>query len=58
MTHIVLSIHLVCPDGLFGADCTQECHCAGGVVCDKGNGRCPDGVMCETGYRGEHCQSK
>ncbi|XP_033636827.1 multiple epidermal growth factor-like domains protein 10 [Asterias rubens] len=44
-----------CPPGSFGAGCRQQCHCASGVSCDFGHGRCPD--ECENSYRGENCQN-
>ncbi|XP_033105336.1 uncharacterized protein LOC117107714 isoform X2 [Anneissia japonica] len=40
--------------GKYGSTCSEECHCADGVVCDPSIG-CPNGP-CEDGYHGKNCQ--
>ena len=45
-----------CPDGTFGANCTEACQCTKGRVgipeCDNINGRC----NCLPGYTGIRCE--
>ncbi|XP_078575691.1 uncharacterized protein LOC144861593, partial [Branchiostoma floridae x Branchiostoma japonicum] len=42
---------------MYGAGCTQTCHCAsGGSVCDVMTGACSSGG-CEAGWMGNNCQT-
>ncbi|CAH1243138.1 TIE1 [Branchiostoma lanceolatum] len=42
-----------CPDGMYGAGCTQTCHCANGAACDKKTGACLGG--CLEPWAGDSC---
>ncbi|CAH1242707.1 ANGPT2 [Branchiostoma lanceolatum] len=43
-----------CPDGLYGAGCTQTCHCANGpAACNKKTGACTGG--CQDFWTGNSC---
>lgn len=42
-----------CPDGRFGLNCVNECHCRNLEPCDKQTGRCP---QCYDGWIGPSCQ--
>lgn len=39
-----------CPEGWFGAGCSEHCDC-NGAVCDSVTGRC----HCPAGMMGKHC---
>ena len=45
-----------CPEGKFGASCTQTCHCANGG-CLKDTGECENGG-CAAGWTGVNCQGE
>ncbi|XP_025108286.1 multiple epidermal growth factor-like domains protein 11 [Pomacea canaliculata] len=45
---------MVCEDGWYGDNCTEECgYCAGDFVCDKRNGGC---TSCQTGFQLPMCK--
>ena len=45
------NIQDVCPDGMFGKDCTEACHCPGEAPCEKEAGYCTaSNGTCATGY--------
>ncbi|XP_022101762.1 receptor-type tyrosine-protein phosphatase T-like isoform X2 [Acanthaster planci] len=44
-----------CPDGTYGADCKQTCHCAPGKTCSKDTGECIN-HECAGQYFGNNCQ--
>ncbi|XP_041377182.1 N-acetylglucosamine-1-phosphodiester alpha-N-acetylglucosaminidase-like [Gigantopelta aegis] len=44
---------LACPVLRFGQDCSQQCACQNGGVCDTVSGSC----TCRAGYTGQFCQS-
>ena len=41
-----------CPDGYYGANCTQQCHCGHGF-CNVVTGLC----KCYSGWQGQHCDA-
>ncbi|XP_030851750.1 uncharacterized protein LOC105444456 [Strongylocentrotus purpuratus] len=43
-----------CPDGSYGAGCTETCHCVSPGTCDRLTGACSNG--CEDGWIGDQCQ--
>ena len=45
---------LVCPDGYYGIDCLQVCHCFNDEVCDKVLGFCPNN-KCHPDWVGAGC---
>ncbi|XP_033103845.1 uncharacterized protein LOC117106571, partial [Anneissia japonica] len=45
-----------CPEGFYGPQCTKLCHCENSSTCDRNNGSCPDGDLCEDGWGGVGCQ--
>jgi hypothetical protein len=47
---------LVCTVGSFGENCSQECHCKDGDICDPVTGYCPN-KECEPGWKGDACNS-
>lgn len=40
---------LPCPEGFHGPNCSQECHCHNGGLCDRFTGQC----RCAPGYTGD-----
>ncbi|VDI62054.1 Hypothetical predicted protein, partial [Mytilus galloprovincialis] len=44
-----------CPDGRFGPNCVDECHCQNLDPCDKQTGKCKE---CYDGWIGPACQKK
>lgn len=40
-----------CPDGFYGLECQQACHCLNGARCDHVTGQC----HCAPGWEGPHC---
>lgn len=47
-------IFIVCSDGTFGKNCTEQCgECLGKGKCDHVNGTCVNG--CNPGYQGITC---
>ncbi len=47
-----------CADHTFGQNCTHQCDCPDGTICNKVTGTCPPNSMCDAGYEGEDCTSK
>lgn len=48
---------LECSNHFYGSDCTISCgHCRNGDVCNKVNGRCPNG--CQNNWDGEKCDGR
>ncbi|XP_033105136.1 uncharacterized protein LOC117107542 [Anneissia japonica] len=45
-----------CPAGYYGPQCTKICHCQISSKCDRNNGSCPNGDVCEGGWAGAGCQ--
>ncbi|XP_033105134.1 tenascin-like [Anneissia japonica] len=45
-----------CPVGYYGPQCTKICHCQISLNCDRNNGSCPNGNVCEEGWAGAGCQ--
>lgn len=43
-----------CPFGFFGLNCSRECHCQNGGVCDPLDGHC----SCTPGWMGTFCQQR
>lgn len=43
-----------CPFGFFGLNCSRECHCQNGGVCDTLDGHC----TCTPGWMGTFCQER
>lgn len=43
-----------CPFGFFGLNCSRECHCQNGGVCDSLDGHC----TCTPGWMGTFCQQR
>lgn len=43
-----------CPSGFFGLNCSRECHCQNGGVCDATDGHC----TCAAGWMGTFCQQR
>lgn len=43
-----------CPFGFFGLNCSRECHCQNGGVCDTLDGHC----TCTPGWMGTLCQER
>uniref|UniRef100_T1J9U4 Uncharacterized protein n=1 Tax=Strigamia maritima TaxID=126957 RepID=T1J9U4_STRMM len=43
-----------CDNYSYGSDCTQTCHCEGGLACDKRTGNCSTG--CSDGWTGNSCE--
>ena len=41
----------VCPEGMFGDNCGQECQCQNGASCNHVDGTC----ICSAGYMGITC---
>ena len=49
-----LLFFIVCSDGTFGKNCTEQCgECLGKEKCDHVNGTCVNG--CNPGYQGITC---
>ena len=44
----------VCPNGKFGLNCENDCHCLNSMACDKENGHCSSG--CAPGWKGNFCE--
>lgn len=44
--------HLPCPEGFWGANCSNTCTCKNGGTCIPENGNC----VCTPGFRGPSCQ--
>ena len=44
----------VCPNGNFGHQCEDDCHCLNSEICDKDSGNCYSG--CAPGWTGDNCQ--
>ena len=44
---------LVCPIGLFGAQCDRPCHCANHSACSFVTGECSNG--CDASWSGSNC---
>ncbi|KAG8147026.1 hypothetical protein E2320_014079 [Naja naja] len=42
-----------CTSGFFGNNCTSQCQCQHGALCDPGTGSC----SCPSGYTGAHCET-
>ena len=47
-----ISFFLACPEGLYGKDCAQNCHCLNGPSFDSISGQC----RCKKGYIGGRCE--
>uniref|UniRef100_A0A672JQW7 Multiple EGF like domains 11 n=1 Tax=Salarias fasciatus TaxID=181472 RepID=A0A672JQW7_SALFA len=43
-----------CPSGLFGINCSEQCTCRNGGLCDHVSGQC----QCSAGFIGERCQDE
>ncbi|XP_070191600.1 scavenger receptor class F member 1-like [Littorina saxatilis] len=44
-----------CRDGLYGADCGEQCgQCAGSDTCSAVSGHCPN--RCQPGWKGDNCK--
>lgn len=55
---LLISFHSVCHSGMFGAGCTQTCHCAAGD-CLPHSGECMLAhAGCASGWSGQNCQSE
>ena len=54
---VLLLFFSACPDGKFGAWCTNTCHCADGDNCNPNSGFCETGE-CATQWSGQACQGK
>ena len=48
-----LDLFLECPEGNYGKNCSKECNCQNGGVCNKVIGSCD---CLEPGYYGDKCQ--
>lgn len=46
--------HLSCPEGFWGANCSNACTCKNGGTCVPENGNC----VCAPGFRGPSCQRR
>lgn len=46
--------HLPCPEGFWGANCSNTCTCKNGGTCLPENGNC----VCVPGFRGPSCQRR
>lgn len=46
--------HLPCPEGFWGANCSNTCTCKNGGTCVPENGNC----VCAPGFRGPSCQRR
>ena len=57
ITFHLIFIASVCQQGMYGANCQSECHCAEGVSCLLDTGEC-DGGQCHHDWYGVNCQSK
>ena len=44
----------VCPHGAYGKDCSFECTCENGALCEADNGFC----NCEPGWTGDSCTER
>lgn len=43
-----------CPEGKFGANCSNNCTCKNGATCDPVNGTC----TCTQGWKGRNCSTR
>lgn len=55
-THLVTvclakSLSLVCPQGLYGINCSEQCACPKSAICDPRTGEC----ICQPGRHGPQC---
>lgn len=48
----VYEVNTRCPDGYYGSNCSQVCHCANATLCDDMTGDCPNHVPCAEGWTG------
>ena len=54
MTVFFFLFATACPSGFFGLNCSRECHCQNGGVCDPQDGHC----TCTPGWMGRFCQQR
>lgn len=45
----------MCPDGTFGQNCREECHCKENMPCTNDHGICPG--LCLDGWFGPQCNT-
>jgi len=44
----------MCPEGMFGLNCTKKCACRNDAKCDPIDGTC----TCEPGWKGKTCSQR